>query len=289
LLVAEPSVLAPARAILAGELDAIDSAASRFRADSELTMLNRAAGRPVHVSPLLFEAIGVGLRAARLTEGAVDPSIGTALRALGYDRDFRELASRTARVSKVHAMAAAGWRAIRVDARSRTIQLPPGVELDLGATAKALAADRAAEKIHSSLGVAALVNLGGDISMAGSPSGGWRVLVTDDHADPDRATGQSVCLRGGGLATSSTAVRKWKTTHGLRHHIVDPLTGDSAATAWRTASVAAGSCVDANIAATAAIVNGASAPGWLAARRLPSRLVRPNGAVLRVAGWPDPR
>jgi FAD:protein FMN transferase len=279
--------LEAARRILAEELDAIDLACSRFRSDSELSSLNRAAGRAVRVSPLLLDAIEVGLRAARVTGGAVDPSLGRALRAIGYDRDFAELPGRGVRTDRVRAASGAGWRRIEVDRRSGTIRLPPGVELDLGATAKALAADRAACRFGEEAGAAVLVNLGGDISIAGpAPAAGWCVLVGDDHADPARAESQAVVLVGGGLATSSTAVRRWRTTAGARHHIVDPATGDSAPVVWRTASVAAGSCVDANIAATAAIVSGARAAAWLASRRLPSRLVRPDGEVTLVAGWP---
>jgi len=290
LFVEDERSLRAARGILARELEAIDLACSRFRPDSALSELNAAAGSPLRVSLLLLEAIEVGLRAARLSDGAVDPSLGRALRAIGYDRDFAELAAHTARVDRVRAAAVAGWRAIRVDHRSRTVQLPRGVELDLGATAKALAADRAARRISETLRVGVLVNLGGDISIAGPPpADGWSVLVADHHAASETASGQPVRLLGGGLATSSTATRRWKTTAGARHHIVDPATGDSAQVIWRTATVAAGTCVDANIGATTAIVAGARAPDWLAARRLPSRLVRPNGDVNLVAGWPEPR
>lgn len=281
--------LPAARRILASELDAIDVACSRFRPDSELSRLNRAAGRPVPVSPLLFEAIEAGLRGARLSGGAVDPSLGSAMRAIGYDRDFAELEGATIPLRRIRVKPLPHWPAIRTDRRSRTVELPLGLELDLGATAKALAADRAARAIHSALGVGVLVSLGGDISIAGeAPPSGWTVLLADDHADPDPETGEPVRLRGGGLATSSTAVRRWDTTGGIRHHILNPHTGDSAMVVWRTASVAAGSCVDANIAATAAIVGGAAAPSWLAARGLPSRLIRPTGEVTRLAGWPDP-
>lgn len=289
LWVSAKASLPAAHRILASELDAIDVACSRFRADSELSRLNRAAGRPVAVSPLLFEAIEAGLRGARLSGGAVDPSLGGAMRAIGYDRDFAELEGATVALRRIRVRPLRRWQAIRTDRRSRTVELPPGLELDLGATAKALAADRAARAIHAALGVGVLVSLGGDISIAGEPPfSGWTVLVVDDHTNPDRAAGEPVQLRGGGLATSSTAARRWDTTAGIRHHILNPDTGDSATVVWRTASVAGGSCVDANIAATAAIVGGANAPAWLAARGLPSRLVRPTGEVTRIAGWPDP-
>jgi len=276
-----------ARELLATELTAIDLACSRFRADSELSRVNAARGRRVRVSELFCEALEVGLRAARLTEGAVEPTLGRALRAIGYDRDFETLADREAAPAPIRAASVGGWRSVEPDRGSRTVRVPVGVEIDLGATAKALAADRAARQIHAALDGGVLVNLGGDVSIAGpAPADGWLVRVTDDHARPAALDGQTVTVRDGGLATSSTSVRHWMTRAGPRHHIVDPATGDSAGEVWRTASVAAGSCVDANTAATAAIVRGEAAPAWLSARRLPSRLVRPGGEVVRLGGWP---
>jgi thiamine biosynthesis lipoprotein len=282
LQVTEPRALAPARAAVEAELAAIDEACSRFREDSELSRLNRADGRRVAVGPLLLEAIAVALRAAALTDGAVDPTIGQALILAGYDRDFAAVAPATAPLKAVRVP---GWRALAVDPRGRRVRLPAGVRLDLGATAKALAADRAATAAARAAGGAGvLVSLGGDIAVGGpAPAAGWAVRVAEDHrAGPD-APGQTIALPSGGLATSSTTVRRWGPG---AHHIIDPATGLPAGGRWRTASVAAGSCVDANIASTAAIVRGASAEAWLAARRMPARLVGRDGAVLEVAGWP---
>ena len=133
-----------------------------------------------------------------------------------------------------------------------------------------------------------LVSLGGDIAAAGpAPAGGWLVRVTDHHAAGDDAPGQTVAIAAGGLATSGTAARRWRRGGQDLHHIVDPATGSSAAGPWRTASVAAGSCVDANTASTAAIILGPRAPAWLATRGLPSRLVAVDGTVVRIGAWPD--
>jgi thiamine biosynthesis lipoprotein len=132
-----------------------------------------------------------------------------------------------------------------------------------------------------------LVSLGGDIAVAGpAPAGGWPVLVTDDHRAPSPADGQVVGIGAGGLATSSTTVRRWRTNEGIAHHLVDPRTGRPAAEVWRTASVGAGSCVDANTASTAAIVLGEDASAWLEGRGLAARLVRPDGRVTLTGGWP---
>jgi thiamine biosynthesis lipoprotein len=275
-----------ARAAVETELAAIDAACSRFRDDSELVAVDTARGRPVPVSPLLLEALEVALRAAHLTGGLVDPTIAGALRSAGYDRDFAFV--RGSRMRRVRAERVMGWRVVEIDRAAGTVRVPAGVRLDLGATAKALAADRAARAaLAAADATGVLVNLGGDIATEGAaPEGGWAVRVADSHrAGPDEP-GQLVSIAAGGLSTSSTTVRRWRRRGGDAHHIVDPRTGAPAAEHWRTVSVAAATCVDANIASTAAIVLGAAAPEWLARRGLPARLCARDGSVTRVAGWP---
>ncbi len=274
--------------VLRGELEAIDAAASRFRADSELVRLNAGAGRPREVSGLLFDAIEAALRAARLTDGMVDPTVGHALELIGYDRDFREV-RRDGPALQLTARAVPGWQAIQTDRSSRTVHLPRGVSIDLGATAKALCADRAAEKVAAATGAGVLVSLGGDIAVRGAgPEGGWSIRITHNHAEsPHTAEGPVVSIRDGGLSTSSTSVRRWVRGGVTMHHIIDPATGLPASEHWRTVSVAAGTCLDANIASCAAILLGERAPQWLEERRLPARLVDPCGSVTTVAGWPE--
>jgi len=298
--------LAEARVLVEAELDAIDRACSRFRADSELELVNASAGRFMVVGPLLLEALDAALRAAWLTDGAVDPTLGEALVLGGYSRDWSELTHPPARVTAesdadrrsgppaaapiVRARRASGWRLIEIGHDPPGVRIPAGVRLDLGATAKALAADRAAAAVHAAIGEGVLVSLGGDIATAGPPvPGGWGVHVTDDHrAGPD-APGQTIAITSGALATSSTTVRRWLKGTRVMHHILDPSTGEPVRPVWRTASVAASSCVDANIASTAALVQGRPALRWLSELRLPSRLVSVSGEVHVIAGWPpDP-
>jgi len=132
------------------------------------------------------------------------------------------------------------------------------------------------------------VSIGGDIATAGTPPpDGWPVRVAEDHSSPFDAAGQTIALRGGGLATSSTTVRRWTRGERELHHILDPASGRPAPECWRTVSVAADCCVDANIASTAAIVRGERAPGWLEGLGLPSRLVAVDGTVSFTAGWPE--
>jgi len=226
--VLDPSAVDAAFEIAWTHVAAIEFTCNRFRDDSELAQLN-ATGEAV-VSRLLLEAVDVALAAVETTGGAVDPTVGAALRT--------------------------GWGSVEVDRERSTIRLRPGTELYLGATVKALAADLIAAHVERETSSPVLVSLGGDVAAAGdAPEGGWPVRLSDDYR---------VGLGGGGLATSCTSEPEL----------------------WRTVSVAAPTCVGANIAATAAFVFGAAAPGWLAARGLPARLVRRDGSVETVAGWP---
>jgi thiamine biosynthesis lipoprotein len=284
-VVSDPDALERARAAVEETIAAFDRACSRFRDDSELSAVNAAGGSPVEISPLLLEAVRAAIRAAQLTDGDVDPTVGQALIALGYDRDFDEV---VARPRRVRFAAVPGWRTIELDPEASTIRIPNGVTLDLGATAKALAADHAAAAAHEATGCGTLVSLGGDMAFAGDApdEDGWRIRVTDDHRSDVTAPGQWITLRSGGLATSSVTTRSWRSDEGPVHHLIDPSTGKSAASAWRTVSVAAASCLDANIASTAAIVRGEDAIEWLTEQKLPSRLVGTDGHARHVAGWP---
>jgi len=284
-VIAETAVLADACAEVERELAAIDAACSRFRDDSELTRVNRAAGRVVAVGPLLTEAIATALHVAAATSGLVDPTVGRALVLAGYDRDYAQLRPSTA---PLRAVAAAGWQTVAFDRRAGTVRLPAGVALDLGASAKALAADRAAAGAALRTASGVLVNLGGDVAVAGEPpAGGWRVHVCEDHrAGPD-APGQTIRVHSGAVATSSTTTRRWQRADRELHHILDPASGQPAAVVWRTVSVAAASCVDANAASTAAIVHGQGALAWLDRLRLPARLVAADGSVAITGAWPE--
>jgi thiamine biosynthesis lipoprotein len=270
------------------ELERIDEACSRFRPDSELGRLNRAAGAAMTVGPLLAEAVGVSLDAAASTGGLVDPTVGASLRLLGYDRTFSVVRSCGRAALLARPARPTGWTCVELDRERRVVRLPPGTELDLGATAKALAADRAARAAAGRAGCGVLVSLGGDIAVAGPPpDGGWPVLIADDHRAPLDAPGPVVAISSGGLATSSTYVRRWRAGTTELHHILDPRTGRPAESPWRTVSVAAASCVEANTASTAAVVLGRGAPDWLAAHGLSARLVETAGGVVAVGDWPD--
>lgn len=287
LVVTDPGALDEARAVLTDGLAAVDLACSRFRPDSELAAVEAAAGRWVAVSPLLADLLDVALRAARRTDGDVDPTVGSALVGLGYDRD---LASIPAGGTVVRARIP-GWR--RIERDGGRARVAPGVHVDLGATAKARTADLAAAEITRRTGSGCLVSLGGDIAVAGAaPDGGWRIRVEDVTGDPEAPpSGPSsvVTIADGGLATSSTRSRRWRRDGLDLHHLIDPRTGLPSAPVWRTVSVAAGTCVDANTVSTAAIVRGSRVWPWLRRTGLPARLVAQDGRVFTADGWPAER
>jgi thiamine biosynthesis lipoprotein len=286
LCVAEADGLPAAHEELERELSALDEACSRFREDSELVRVNDAAGRgPVGVSPLLFEAIQVALAAAEETGGLVDPTVGRTLRLAGYDRRFATVKLRDGSTFRPSFAQVPGWRQVELDPMRRTVALAKDVELDLGATAKALAADRIARSSAQVSGTGVLVSLGGDVAVDGPvPDGGWPIRVADDHAaDPDQP-GPTVALSAGGLATSGTAVRRWLAGEVALHAArdirpLDLLVGGEP-------HLAALQPLDVVGRRKAAVVLGEEAP-WLAARGLPARLVREAGEVTRVGGWPE--
>ncbi len=282
IVVTDPDSLAEAKTLVDAELDAVDAAASRFRPDSEISTLASASGRPTLVSEKLATLLEAALTAASQTDGDVDPTVGAAMVALGYDTHIAKLGSVLPAVPAF--TTPANWSMVALD--GRVVTVPPGVLLDLGATAKAVAADQCAQRVHAVTGSGALINLGGDIATAGlAPEGAWQVLVRDTDDDPD-------CLvalpAGAALATSSTLRRRWRNGEELLHHILDPRTGRSADPVWRTVSVAAQTCYDANTVATAAVVRGWPALAWIRTLGLPARLVDGDRAVHTIGGWPSP-
>ena len=276
-----------AMAVVMEWLAQLDLAASRFRTDSEISRLNRAEGAATSVSPLLARVIAVALDVAAITDGIVDPTVGSAMDAIGYDRDFDEVVRIDSRAARSDPAPAPGWRGVHLNRERRVVTLERGVQLDVGSSAKAFAADETAELAQRAVAAGVLVNLGGDIAVAGTPpDDGWRVRVTDDHAAAPDAPGQTIAITAGGLATSSTTVRAWSVAGAPMHHIIDPRTGLPPPVVWRTVSATGPTCVAANAASTAAIVLGDAAVPWLRRHGFPARLVAPDGAVRHLGGWP---
>ena len=149
-LTADPARAGTAALEARAELAAVEVACHPHRPGSELAVANRAGGHPVAVSPLLAEAVDLALRTAERTGGALDPAVGPG-----------------------------GWRSVRFNRRWGTLHMPAGMRLDLSATVRALAAERAATRASKATGGAfVLVRIGADIATAGPvPAGGWNIRV----------------------------------------------------------------------------------------------------------------
>jgi thiamine biosynthesis lipoprotein len=288
LVVDDARVLPEATADLVALLARVDTVASRFREHSALNLVNARAGRPTPVPKLLVDLVAAALDAAADTDGAVDPTLGLAMQRIGYDRDIAALTAdnRTVVVPAAADLPHPGrWRAVRLHREAGLLTVPRGAALDLGATAKAWTADHAAQTLAARYGTAVLVELGGDLAVAGHYPDGWCIQI----AEREGGAGQLVLVRRGGLTTSTTTVRTWRQHGRAMHHIVDPATGQPADGPWRTATVAADSALAANVASTAAIVKGDAAVEWLERRGLAARLVGRDGTVHTTERWPAAR
>jgi thiamine biosynthesis lipoprotein len=281
----QPAALEPARRIATALLQDVDRTCSRFRKDSDLVHANTAAGTWTNVDPLLVKAVGAAVEAAAQTDGLVDPTLGHALVAAGYDRDISLVAAESPEPAGVPVPARAGaWRDIQRDPAG-ALMVPRGSALDLGATCKAWAADLIVSAIAAQSDCTVVLSLGGDIAVTGP--GGWPVAITETIDDP--AGAELVHLPYGGLATSSTAARRWIRDGVIRHHLIDPRTGEPTSGRWRTVTATGATCLAANTASTAAIVLGDRAVGWLTDRDIPARLVNTSGRIVRTPRWPASR
>ncbi len=268
---ADRASLRRAEQILTAEVNRLERTASRFRPDSEISAVNRAPGQWVQASAQLVELVEVALAAAESTGGLVDPCLGMQVDAAGY----RSWAAGDVAVLEPTTPVPAGsggWREVEVAAGR--VRIPAGVALDLGATAKAWLADEVAERIADELGLDVVANMGGDLRViAAAP--GW--VVSADHEVsglPERSIG----ITDGGLATSGQGRRRWLTTSGPAHHLIDPRTGRSAESGWWAVSALAASATTANVAATAGMLLDGDAPGWFAGRGLHGLFTRWSGS-----------
>jgi thiamine biosynthesis lipoprotein ApbE len=282
-VVADEAALPAAMDIVKTQIEEIENACSRFRPDSELSRLNRrAGGDPVLLSPLLEKAIVAALDAAEMTDGLVDLTVGRNVEEAGYTVTFRDLPADGPAIQLL-TRRVAGWRSLTYDPGAHTLRVPAGVAIDLGASGKAWAADRSATAVADKLGVSVVVECGGDIAVGGPLlEGGWPVRVA---VDEEAADGQDILVFDGGLATSGTSARRWRRGGIEMHHIIDPSTGLPAQTPWAMVSAAAATCVEANAAATAALIMGEHAIEWLNSIEIPSRLVAVDGQVHYAGSW----
>ncbi|MFI6832139.1 FAD:protein FMN transferase [Kribbella sp. NPDC050241] len=281
LTVDDPAVLGAACGELKALMDRVDKAASRFRPDSELSIVNSRADALVPVSRLLVDLVDVSLVAASVSGGAVDPTVGAAVIAAGYNDDI-EAVRRRFPEPPADPKPIPGWQQVQLNRKLALLGVPSDCALDLGAIAKAWTADRAALVLSKRYGCAVLVEIGGDLRAAGDPVKPWVITVAERAGDP----GVLVTLAHGGLTTSTRTVRRWQTPTGYAHHLIDPRTGKPADGQWRTASVWAPTAVRANTFSTALVATGEAALGRLTLAGHPARLIDDGGEVTELSGWP---
>lgn len=283
LTVEDDSALPAAKALVDSVLAKVELASSRFRPDSELMQLARSGAQNTHVSPTLAALIDGALQAARNSDGDIDPLLGTDLVELGYDRDIDLLPQTTIKDVSITQRVLRPILWPQIELHGTQLTLPAGTFLDLGATAKAMAADWCAAEVAEELDTAVLVSLGGDIATAGSAKQPWQILVQDT----DDASSQQISLHSGfSLATSSTQKRRWSHRGLQMHHILDPRFGLPAHPVHASITVAAPTCLEANTYSTAGIVRGTAALDWLESLELAARLVDLEGRVHATSRWP---
>ena len=273
--------LQAATAIVRVLMDEVARAASRFRTDSDVSRVNAAAGRLVPVAPLTRRLVAVALDAARETAGAVDPTVGAHLLDAGYTDDIALVRAASQRGADAPS-APASWSTVRVDDDLGLVGVPAGLRLDLGATAKAWTADEAARRVWTRVGRPVLVEIGGDLAVAGTTSRPWRIDVAEVAGGPS----YRVDLTHGGVATSSVLGRCWTSDRGSEHHLIDPRTSRPVDGPLRTASVWAPTALAANTWSTAAIVWGVTALARLRDAGVDTRLVAHDGTVTTCGSWP---
>ena len=235
---------------------------SRFRPDSELNHVNARRAEFVAASPTFTRVLALALDAARRTDGLVDPTLGSALEAAGYDRDFSDVH----KDERPPAPTVQGsWRHVRV--AGPLVFSYPGTKFDLNCVVKGLAVDAALQQLAGDGFVAA----GGDVAVRGTAVVGL-------------PGGDSLTLRDGGLATSGTTHRRWLRGGEVQHHLIDPRTGKPSTSAWSEVTVAAGSCLEADIAAKAAFLLSDDGPDWLDERGLPGQFLGVDRQVEN-EGW----
>jgi FAD:protein FMN transferase len=236
---------------------------SRFLMDSELNRVNASAGGLVEVSEVFANTLELALRLAEQTDGLVDPTLGAALEAAGYVRDFDLLCPDP---EPLGTGSPGAWRSVLLI--GSRVFLPATIRLDLNGVVKALAVDDALDLLSGD----GFVSAGGDLVVRGE----LNVSLPD---------GESVLLRRGALATSGTTKRRWLRGGSVQHHLIDPRTGRPSDSPWEQVTACGANCVAADAAAKVGFLLGEMGPNWLDSRGIPARFIKPDGAVTANDAW----
>jgi len=238
---------------------------SRFRPGSELSRVNRAEGPLVPISAEFGRALRTALGAARFTDGLVTPTVGAAIEAAGYDRDFSLLAPDDGGAYGPPRSADPA----QILVGDRILRRPPGLRLDLNGVVKGMAVDDALALLPGRGAVSA----GGDLAARGTP-------VSVELPDGERFT-----LEHGAVATSGILTRSWRRGGERQHHLIDPRTGRPSASQWLYVTAVGRCCRAADVAAKAGFLRGDDGPAWLDERRVAARFVAEDGVVLQNGCW----
>lgn len=268
----------------------LESRWSRFQPSSELSRLNAAGGRPVVMGPESIGVVSLAVEAWRSTDGLFDPTLLDALCDAGYDVDFDRLGDRVvpSTVASSSSSSVSFVDAIVIDREASTVTVPPSVAIDLGGIGKGRAADLLVGEVLGAGAVGACVDLGGDVRVGGRSIGddGWGIVV-DDPMTPGRDLAV-LALAEGGVATSSRLRRRWRTSDGEAHHLLDPATGRPAATDLVAVTVVAAETAWAEAHAKAALIGGSiDGMALLATSGLSGIVVTEAGDVLRCGAIDD--
>jgi thiamine biosynthesis lipoprotein len=283
----EPGLLPELETYLRVWVETVEAAASRFRADSDISRANAGAGSPVSVSSDLLDAVDAACMMADATYGLCDPTVGGAVISAGYDRTFTDVVSRGAGPVTAHLRGGA-WKQVVVDRRAGTLTVPAGFLLDLGGSAKGWAVDQAIRATRrrvlvSHLDAGICISAGGDMAVAGrAPHGGWPVTIRERLEEAGGVPERQVRLASGGMATSGASVRRWERDGEQQHHIIDPRTGEPGQSTWALVTTFADTCLLADTMATAAFLLNDAAPRWLAGRGIGARLLRADGSEVLI-------
>lgn len=260
---------------------------SRFLSSSDVSRANAAEGAAVAVAPETAELVELALAAAQRTGGAFDPTVHDAVVAAGYDRTFAEVRAGSSHPASGARAAVPAPGCAGIMLRDQVLRLPPGTRLDLGGIGKGRAADLLARELRVMGARGVCVNLGGDLRVDGTaPDGGttWPIALEDPY-EPARS-GPLLGICDGAVATSSTLRRRWRTSHGTAHHLIDPRTGRPATTDLAVASIVARDALWAEVIAKCAIVMGAEAAlDLIAVTGLAALLTRTDGTTIRTADF----
>lgn len=235
-------------------LDFLEQKWSRFIPGSDIDRLNHAAGKWLEIDASTVTLLTAMRRCWTMTGGLVDPTVLPALVEAGYEASIED-PSRITDLPEGR-LSGGGLASLEIDPDGRA-RLDAALSLDPGCIGKGLAGDIVSEEIIRAGADAALINVGGDLSMSGLANPPWHVEV--EHPLSPDVTSLTLSMVAGGIATSSTRTRTWEINGVNRHHTIDPRTGSPAETDVASVTTIADMAADAEAWATAALIAGTGA------------------------------